>query len=46
MPVFLHSFAQHYNGKLVAVIVSGYDGDEAAALCGKRKRAASPLRRS
>ena len=34
--VFLRSLAQHWNGKLVAVIVSGYDGDGAAALCGIR----------
>jgi chemotaxis response regulator CheB len=32
--VFLRSLTQHWNGKLVAVIVSGYDGDGAAALCG------------
>jgi two-component system, chemotaxis family, protein-glutamate methylesterase/glutaminase len=32
--VFLRSLAQHWDGKLVAVIVSGYDGDGAAALCG------------
>jgi two-component system, chemotaxis family, protein-glutamate methylesterase/glutaminase len=30
--VFLHSLTQHWNGKLIAVIVSGYDGDGAAAL--------------
>jgi two-component system chemotaxis response regulator CheB len=30
--VFLCSLAQHWDGKLVAVIVSGYDGDGAAAL--------------
>jgi chemotaxis response regulator CheB len=30
--VFLHSLAQHWAGKLIAVIVSGYDGDGAAAL--------------
>ena len=30
--VFLCSLAQHWAGKLVAVIVSGYDGDGAAAL--------------
>lgn len=30
--VFLNSLAQHWNGKLIAVIVSGYDGDGAAAL--------------
>ena len=29
--VFLRSLAQHWNGKLIAVIVSGYDGDGAAA---------------
>jgi len=32
--VFLRSLTHHWNGKLVAVIVSGYDGDGAAALCG------------
>lgn len=31
--VFLRSLAQHWDGKLIAVIVSGYDGDGAAALC-------------
>lgn len=31
--VFLKSLAQHWHGKLIAVIVSGYDGDGAAALC-------------
>jgi chemotaxis response regulator CheB len=31
--VFLRSFAQHWDGKIIAVIVSGYDGDGAAALC-------------
>jgi two-component system, chemotaxis family, protein-glutamate methylesterase/glutaminase len=31
--VFLRSIAQHWGGKLIAVIVSGYDGDGAAALC-------------
>ncbi len=30
--VFLHSIAKHWNGKLIAVIVSGYDGDGAEAL--------------
>ena len=30
--VFLRSLAQHWTGKLIAVIVSGYDGDGAAAL--------------
>jgi two-component system, chemotaxis family, protein-glutamate methylesterase/glutaminase len=30
--VFLRSLAQHWNGKLIAVIVSGYDGDGADAL--------------
>jgi two-component system chemotaxis response regulator CheB len=32
--VFLRSLTQQWNGKLIAVIVSGYDGDGAAALCG------------
>ncbi len=32
--VFLRSLTRHWEGKLVAVIVSGYDGDGAAALCG------------
>jgi two-component system, chemotaxis family, protein-glutamate methylesterase/glutaminase len=32
--VFLSSLTQNWDGKLVAVIVSGYDGDGAAALCG------------
>jgi len=31
---FLHSLTRHWDGKLIAVIVSGYDGDGAAALCG------------
>jgi two-component system chemotaxis response regulator CheB len=34
--VFLRSLTQHWHGKLVAVIVSGYDGDGADALCGIR----------
>jgi two-component system chemotaxis response regulator CheB len=32
--VFLRSLTQYWDGKLIAVIVSGYDGDGAAALCG------------
>src|SRR5450631_4639807 len=32
--VFLRSLTQHWGGQLIAVIVSGYDGDGAAALCG------------
>ena len=32
--VFLRSLTHHWNGKLIAVIVSGFDGDGAAALCG------------
>jgi two-component system, chemotaxis family, protein-glutamate methylesterase/glutaminase len=32
--VFMRSMTKHWNGKLIAVIVSGYDGDGAAALCG------------
>jgi two-component system, chemotaxis family, protein-glutamate methylesterase/glutaminase len=30
--VFLRSFAQNWDGKLIAVILSGYDGDGTAAL--------------
>lgn len=32
--VFLRSITEHWDGKLIAVIVSGYDGDGAEALCG------------
>jgi two-component system chemotaxis response regulator CheB len=32
--VFLRSLSQFWDGKVIAVIVSGYDGDGAAALCG------------
>ncbi len=32
--VFLRSLSSNWDGKLIAVIVSGYDGDGAAALCG------------
>ncbi len=32
--VFMRSLTDHWDGKLIAVIVSGYDGDGAAALCG------------
>jgi two-component system, chemotaxis family, protein-glutamate methylesterase/glutaminase len=35
--VFLRSLTHHWSGKLIAVIVSGYDGDGAAALCGIRE---------
>ena len=35
--VFLRSLTRHWNGKLIAVIVSGYDGDGAAALCDIRE---------
>ena len=31
--VFLRSLTSYWDGKLIAVIVSGYDGDGAAALC-------------
>ena len=34
--VFLRSLTKHWDGKLIAVIVSGFDGDGAAALCGIR----------
>src|ERR1700731_2415808 len=32
--VFLRSLTRHWGGQLIAVIVSGYDGDGAAALSG------------
>jgi two-component system chemotaxis response regulator CheB len=32
--VFLRSLTNNWDGKLIAVIVSGYDGDGSAALCG------------
>lgn len=32
--VFLRSLTRYWDGALIAVIVSGYDGDGAAALCG------------
>jgi chemotaxis response regulator CheB len=35
--VFLRSLTEHWEGKLIAVIVSGYDGDGAEALCGIRE---------
>ena len=35
--VFLRSLTHCWDGKLIAVIVSGYDGDGASALCGIRE---------
>lgn len=35
--VFMKSLTANWGGKLIAVIVSGYDGDGAAALCGIRE---------
>jgi len=35
--VFLRSLTEQWEGKLIAIIVSGYDGDGAAALCGIRE---------
>lgn len=35
--IFLHSLTQHWDSKLIAVIVSGYDGDGAEALSGIKK---------
>jgi len=32
--VFMRSLTKNWDGKLIAVIVSGFDGDGAAALCG------------
>jgi len=34
--VFLRSLTENWTGQLIAVIVSGYDGDGSAALCGIR----------
>ncbi len=34
--VFLQSLTRNWDGKLIAVIVSGYDGDGADAMCGIR----------
>jgi two-component system chemotaxis response regulator CheB len=36
LSVFLRSLAKNWNGKLIAVIVSGYDGDGSDALCAIR----------
>jgi chemotaxis response regulator CheB len=35
--VFLRSLTKHWDGKIIAVIVSGFDGDGAEALCGIKK---------
>lgn len=35
--VFLQSLTEFWDGKLIAVIVSGFDGDGAAAMCGIRE---------
>ena len=35
--VFLRSMTTNWHGQIIAVIVSGYDGDGAAALCGIRE---------
>ncbi len=35
--VFLRSLTRYWDGRIIAVIVSGYDGDGAAALCGIRE---------
>ena len=35
--VFLHSLTLNWQGKLIAVIVSGYDGDGAEVLCSIKK---------
>ncbi len=35
--VFMKSLTKNWDGKLIAIIVSGYDGDGAAALCGIRE---------
>lgn len=35
--VFLRSLTENWDGQLIAIIVSGYDGDGAAALCAIRE---------
>jgi chemotaxis response regulator CheB len=35
--VFMRSITENWDGKLIAVIVSGFDGDGAEALCGIRE---------
>lgn len=35
--VFMNSLTENWDGKLIAVIVSGFDGDGSAALCGIRE---------
>lgn len=35
--VFMRSMIRNWDGKLIAVIVSGYDGDGSDALCGIKK---------
>lgn len=34
--IFLESLRDHWKGRIIAVVVSGYDGDGAAALCSIR----------
>jgi hypothetical protein len=41
--VFLRSLTKHWDGKLIAVIVSGYDGDGEAALCGIKRSSLKKL---
>jgi chemotaxis response regulator CheB len=41
--VFLRSLMQNWHGTLIAVIVSGYDGDGAEALCGIREVGGSTI---
>jgi len=41
--VFLRSLTEHWDGKLIAVIVSGYDGDGADALWASRRLGALRL---
>jgi chemotaxis response regulator CheB len=44
--VFLQSITKHWDGKLIAVIVSGYDGDGAAALCGIKEAGGTTIAQS
>lgn len=41
--VFLRSMTENWDGKLIAVIVSGYDSDGAAALRGIKEVGGTPI---
>ncbi len=41
--VFMKSMTENWDGKLIAVIVSGYDGDGAEALCGIKEEGGTTI---